>query len=130
MNLLKSMISSALLLPSLTLACTLAGGNQVSAGSITLSYQLPVEKIIVSQPFAMEIKLCRNNSPLLPKHLRVDAGMPAHGHGMNYQPTITTLAKGHYAVDEFIFHMMGRWIFTIDVITEDEKQSFRIDYTL
>lgn len=132
MKLFRRLLATSLfiVIAPITFACEVDNGKKTSAGNITLSYKILSESLTVSQPFSIEIKLCEMGEPMVPKQLKVNAEMPAHGHGMNYQPTIKPLDQGHYQVDNFVFHMMGNWVLTIDVFTKNEKQSFAIDYKL
>ena len=43
--------------------------------------------------------------------LEVDAHMPAHRHGMNYLPSVTTSSAGRHRAEGLMFHMPGRWEF-------------------
>jgi len=63
------------------------------------------ETIRVGEPFAIRISLC---IPMLELE-EVDAGMPAHGHGMNYRPAVSSAADGVVTADGFLFHMPGTW---------------------
>lgn len=130
MKLSDILLSTTLFITPVALACQVTEGQETTAGNIALSYKIIDAPVEISQPFSLEIKLCKEDAPLTPKQLRINAGMPAHNHGMNYQPSITKLGDGHYQVDNFVFHMMGNWAFAIDVFTTDEKQTFSIDYTL
>ncbi len=42
-----------------------------------------------------------------------DAWMPAHGHGMNVEPTITDNGDGTWDVSGLLFHMEGDWQVTV-----------------
>ncbi len=59
--------------------------------------------------FAIDVLLCPKGNAQLPAELRVDATMPEHKHGMNYRPSIQTLAPGQYRAEGLMFHMPGRW---------------------
>lgn len=63
------------------------------------------ETVRVGEPFAIRIFLC---NPMLELE-EVDAGMPAHGHGMNYRPAVSSGADGVVTADGFLFHMPGTW---------------------
>ncbi len=63
------------------------------------------EIIRVGEPFAIRISLCIPMQELE----EVDAGMPAHGHGMNYRPTVSPGTDGVVTADGFLFHMPGTW---------------------
>jgi hypothetical protein len=41
--------------------------------------------------------------------------MPAHRHGMNYQPRVTARERGVYVAEGLLFHMPGRWQLLFDV---------------
>jgi hypothetical protein len=49
--------------------------------------------------------------------LRVDADMPAHRHGMNYQTTVQMAGEGRFLAQGLLFHMPGRWRLIFDVDT-------------
>jgi hypothetical protein len=62
--------------------------------------------------FALEFEVCpKAAAPLspLPDQVRVDARMPAHGHGMNYRPTVQALGPGRWRAEGLLLHMPGRW---------------------
>ena len=63
------------------------------------------ETIRVGEPFAIRISLC---DPLLALE-EVDAGMPVHGHGMNYRPVVSLAEDSVVNADGFLFHMPGSW---------------------
>lgn len=54
--------------------------------------------------------------------IRVDAGMPMHGHGMNYKPSEKKLGPGHSRFNRMVFHMPGSWQITFDVFEGDKRQ--------
>ncbi|MXU65091.1 hypothetical protein [Oceanomicrobium pacificus] len=60
----------------------------------------------VSVPFAALLVLC---NPADGELRDVTATMPAHGHGMNYRPTIRQDGAGAYRIDGLLFHMPGLW---------------------
>jgi hypothetical protein len=47
--------------------------------------------------------------------LTVDATMPAHGHGMNTTPSITSSTNGVFSVSGMNLHMPGTWRMTVEV---------------
>lgn len=91
--------------PSTALACG-AGGEPMRPDV----KDHPVAVIILdpppmAQPFSMQVQVCADNVSTL----SVDATMPAHQHGMNYTPQITTLGDGLFQIDGMVFHMPGEW---------------------
>ena len=63
----------------------------------------------VGRHFSLWIAVCARGAPAAPEAVSVDARMPAHGHGMNYQPSVVVLGEGRYRADGLMFHMPGRW---------------------
>ncbi len=45
----------------------------------------------------------------------VDAGMPAHNHGINTVPEILPLGDGHWQVSGMLLHMPGAWEMYFDL---------------
>ena len=82
------------------------------------------ETIRVGAPFAIRISLC---DPLLELE-EVDAGMPAHGHGMNYRPAVSPVEDGVVTADGFLFHMPGAW--EISLVLKDGETRRRLVRTL
>ena len=60
--------------------------------------------------------------------VKVDADMPAHGHGMNTQPEVVAGKEGAYRVDGMLFHMAGEWVITVEVGSQGkmERASFPV----
>lgn len=77
----------------------------------------PVGKIEVSQPFSVILTLC--GSDAADAKVTIDAIMPAHGHGMNYNPELNLIAKdktgARYEAKGLVFHMPGEWQWSVDV---------------
>lgn len=80
----------------------------------------------VGTPFSVELKVCGpGNQPA--ERLSVDATMPAHKHGMNYQPQLTKAADGHYKATGFLFHMPGVWQITVSVYSNGKPNHLSVD---
>ena len=58
----------------------------------------------------------RNGEPLdVPiEHLRVDADMPEHGHGMTVAPSLRKEGD-EFVAGPLLFHMKGRWEIFVDL---------------
>jgi hypothetical protein len=74
-----------------------------------LAYAPRQGPIVQGRPFSLDIVVCPLGSASMPIALRVQADMPAHGHGMNYQPTVRSMGDGRYRADGLMLHMAGRW---------------------
>ena len=77
----------------------------------------------VSKPFDVDVIVCNNNAATAGglQVIGVDARMPAHGHGTNYEPELnvvnTSTEAVHVAVEGMVLHMPGAWEWTVDVVT-------------
>ena len=71
--------------------------------------------LAVGRHFALLFTVCRGGAPAAPEAVSVDARMPAHGHGMNYRPSIAALGGGSYRADGLMLHMPGRWELVFEV---------------
>lgn len=95
----------------------------------------PGKPIQVSEPASLLVTLCSENTNLNPEtELSLDATMPAHGHGTNYQPEITVKSSSadaiQYQVDGVLLHMPGTWQWQIDVRSPDGKTSLSQDFVI
>jgi hypothetical protein len=109
-------------------ACPLAADapNRAETGPIQLSWATVPSPIRVGEPFVMRLTLC----PAATQLVRVDAAMPEHRHGMNYQPTFTSLGDGVWEVKGMVWHMAGRWELQVDARLGDTPQRFTPPVTL
>ncbi|TSA17294.1 MAG: hypothetical protein D4R74_02915 [Betaproteobacteria bacterium] len=81
----------------------------------------------VGELFSLQAEICPQAGTSV-TGLKVDAGMPAHKHGMNYQPQVSNSAPGKYTATGLMFHMPGLWQFTFDVETSAGRERIRVDY--
>ena len=82
---------------------------------VNLAYAPLPAPLVSGRHFGLEIVVCPRAGTPLPVALRVDADMPAHGHGMNYRPTVRALGEGRYRAEGLMLHMAGRWRLLFDV---------------
>ena len=64
--------------------------------------------------FTVELAVCAKDGSAVTTP-RVDATMPAHRHGMNYRPSLTSTSSGRFRAEGLLFHMPGRWQFAFEV---------------
>jgi hypothetical protein len=69
----------------------------------------------VGEFFAAEVVECISGAWEV-AGIAVGATMPAHGHGMNYRPTVERIAPRRYRVTGLMLHMPGTWRFTFVVL--------------
>ena len=97
--------------------------KRLSADGTAVAYRTDPAKIAVGKPFAIEVVACVDGKKAnAPSRIRVDAGMPAHGHGMNYKSSEKKIGPGHSRFDGMVFHMPGAWQITFDVFEGDKRQ--------
>ncbi len=80
----------------------------------------------VGAPFDVELQVCSTGSKSLDR-LSVDATMPAHKHGMNYQPQLSRTGEGQYKATGFLFHMPGHWKITVSVYSDGAPSHLSMD---
>lgn len=90
------------------------------------------DKIEVSKSTSLLVTLCGDISSV--ESIMLDASMPAHGHGTNYEPTITALEASdgvaQYQVDGLVMHMPGNWRWEMLVLGKDGRESLMTDFGL
>lgn len=72
--------------------------------------------IPMAKHFTLSVQLCDGSAVSKGMLKKVDATMPEHRHGMNYQPRITSLGDGGFRVEGLMFHMSGRWQIEFEVL--------------
>ena len=107
-------------------ACDLPPGTRVESPRVALSYRTIPPAIAVGEQFALEFAACAKTGAALSGRVKLDAHMPEHKHGMNYQPSIKPMGGGRYRSEGWLFHMPGRWEFLFDVGAERLTHSVRI----
>lgn len=70
-----------------------------------------------NEPFDVEARVfdAATGEALDAVDLKVDAGMPHHGHGMNVVPEHRDTGIGEWLAKGLLFHMGGEWTMTFDV---------------
>ena len=96
--------------------------------AVALAFRTTPPVIRVGELFSLQAEVCPQAGTRV-TGLKVDASMPAHKHGMNYQPRVSSTGPGSYAATGLMFHMPGRWQFTFDVETSAGRERIRVDYT-
>ena len=96
---------------------------------LTLVYRTQPSPIELTQPFVLHLRFCRDDKIVEVDNLKLDATMPAHGHGMNYEPSIKKRSEGEYETIGMLFHMPGAWRveFTYEFDGSRRQARFNID---
>jgi hypothetical protein len=95
----------------------------VEVPALVLAWLPDPPRIPLDRHFQLDIAVCG----IAVTELRVDAGMPAHRHGMNYQPSVQRLGEGRYRVSGLLFHMPGLWQLTFDISSGGRSHRFQQD---
>jgi hypothetical protein len=105
-----------------------AGAQKVESPRFVLYYS-PVPGIAVNKHFSLDITACPKGGVAGPVQLRVDARMPAHQHGMNYKPMVSSTGANRYKADGLMFHMPGRWelMFELEAGGRSDKLAKTVD---
>lgn len=82
-----------------------------------------LDPMAISQPTGLSLIVCGGNV----SGIVVDAWMPAHQHGMNYEPEIESLGEGQYAVSNMVYHMPGLWQLKVTLETGDDRPVYVLD---
>ncbi len=123
----RVLTAAGLLAAGSALACELPPGTRLESERLALSYRTVPPKIAVGEHFALELAVCPKQGPAFAGRVKMDARMPEHQHGMNYQPTVNLLEPGRYRSEGWLFHMPGRWEFVFDLGGERLTHSVRIE---
>ena len=119
-------------LPALAAPCPKdelgASATRIEKDGVAVAYRTIPEKIEVGKPFRIEVVACHGK--VAPTRIGVDAGMPMHGHGMNYKPSEKVVAPGHSEFDGLLFHMPGSWTITFDVFEGTTKKRIEQKVTI
>ncbi len=121
-----ALAASALACPLKSSAAPLMATSPVHVVAATPS----PPSIKVGQPFSVILTACDLAGMPFKGAIKPDAVMPAHKHGMNYRPSISSMGDGRYKVDGFLFHMPGRWQFIFELRNGQITDRIRIDHTI
>lgn len=91
-----------------------------------------LQTIQVSEPFSVLISVC--DTDVSDMSLELNATMPAHGHGMNYEPEHNVVEHTDeqlkVQVDGLVLHMPGNWEWLIELRTPDTKTALTYEFDL
>lgn len=90
--------------PALDAARTLDDGK-----GFAVAWRFDPAQPKIGQFFAVEFGVCNRAVPATADLLRIDATMPAHRHGMNFQPKIVAAGPDLFRAEGMMFHMPGKW---------------------
>ena len=109
--------------------CVPGMGIQMSGASEApwaIQIQFSPKVVPLNTPFDADVAIC-SQSEQPPTRIKVDATMPAHKHGMNYEPKTAKMGNNRYAVKNLLFHMPGVWRFEVTAYEKDKPHRFTYD---
>jgi hypothetical protein len=112
-------------------ACAVPEGfARLATPEAEIAYRWEPGVIKVGQFFAAEVIACRAPGAGMVREIVLDAQMPAHGHGMNYRPTVAPTGPGRFRVTGLMLHMAGTWRLTFDLVHGDTRTRLTQEVTL
>ena len=108
-------------------ACTPAdttNATRLNGREFVLAWRAEPMAIPVAEFFRLHVSACARSGARV-GGLRMDAAMPAHGHGMNYRASVEALGNGQFIVRGLLLHMPGRWELVFDINTDDARETLR-----
>jgi hypothetical protein len=102
--------------------------RHAESDAYAVAYRFSPGKPGVSRHFSVEVAVCPKAGAPEAASLKVDARMPAHGHGMNYAAKVRALGGGRFQADGLMFHMPGQWEIVFDIAAG--KSSGRVVHTI
>lgn len=88
---------------------------------------MALDEIRPSAPFSVRFSFC-GDGPI--NELAIDATMPLHQHGMNYEPRVVALSGTEFLVENMVFHMPGQWELRLDAMIEGLPVSYSYAITV
>lgn len=134
---LRGAVSALLAAMSLAAACA-AEANCDAAPGVTraegrtavVAFKTVPAQLKVGELFALDATVCTNAGAVLDAiSFKVDATMPEHRHGMNYQPSVVK-KNGVYQASGLMFHMPGRWQFAFEIDAASGRERVVSSYQL
>lgn len=94
-------------------------------GTFNVSYSSSLTPIRINQIHAWTVHVETADGQLSDQvEIKVDGGMPQHGHGLPTQPEVTQdLGNGDFLVDGMKFNMPGWWTVTFHITGDGQSDS-------
>ncbi len=125
-----ALISGLLALPVAACPAAEQGFRRLASAEAEVAYRLEPAELKVGQFFTADVVACRTPRQEALRDIKIDATMPAHGHGMNYRPSATRAAPDHYRFSGLMLHMPGTWQVTIDLLQGSTRSRLTYEVNL
>ena len=128
---MKQAVWLIFIIPLSAMGCEWSNSDSVRVDADTeVFYQFHPASPLVGEFFSANLRICHSGKFVSPAHISVDATMPAHGHGMNYRPTVAIAGPNEFSVQGLLLHMLGLWRFEIRFKLFGERRQAIFDHTL
>ena len=104
------------------------GDSSVTTDGLTFTIATTPEMMPLNELFTMTVSVVDADGTAVDGSLSFDATMPAHGHGMNVEPTIESADAGTFTISGINFHMPGTWKLDFSFETESSTTAATLDY--
>ncbi|WP_419212336.1 FixH family protein [Maribacter sp. X9] len=86
----------------------------------------------INQFVEWQFKLERmdKEKPVVGASIKIDGGMPSHGHGLPSTPKVVNLGKGIYKITGLKFNMPGSWTINFLIFIDGRLQSLEYSFEL
>ncbi len=122
-----ALVASALLFACSASATAMCGSGLAMTAESETNYEVSMdaggEKISTGEPLSVDVAICSNDDVVVDR-FKLDATMPAHGHGMNYVPEIKEQGKNQYTASGLFLHMPGKWRFEVSFSADGKTHRF------
>jgi hypothetical protein len=97
-------------------------------GKLVVTLQPPATPAAINQLHAWQVRLATPaGAPIAHARIKVDGGMPQHGHGLPTRPQVTQeLSDGTYLIEGMKFSMTGWW--EIKLAIESHEGSDKVTF--
>ncbi|MBC7778818.1 MAG: hypothetical protein H7125_01820 [Proteobacteria bacterium] len=100
----------------------LASAQRTESARHVIVWRADPQRIPVGRHFALDLIACPKPGASAIDGLGVDARMPAHGHGMNYKPSVKALGENRYRAEGLMFHMPGQWELAFELRSGEQNE--------
>lgn len=112
-------------------ACEVPEGfARLASPEAEIAYRWEPPEPKVGRFFAAEVIACRAPDSRPVRAVVLDAQMPAHGHGMNYRPSVAETGPGRFRFTGLMLHMPGTWRLTFDLYQGDRRTRLTREFIL
>jgi hypothetical protein len=102
------------------------------AGRYEVTYEPSVQPVPKRQLHAWTVRVRTSDGrPVDGAKLRIDGGMPDHGHGLPTRPAVRrALGDGAYVVEGMKFNMGGYWVVDVSIDAAEGADDVRFELNL